>query len=337
MGAMILVVGAGVAGSLAARSLALRGHEVLLIDRERFPRTKVCGACLGPEAMAALREAGLGELPEQLGATELRALSLHASGRGARIALQGGAALSRATLDSALVRAAQDAGVEFRDGVTSAPEVRPALTIRATGLGGGRVTRRSLVGAGAQFESGELDPGVIYMAHSRHGYVGATIAECGRLVAGAALQPAAVKRWGIEGAVAQVLAAAGRPPLPANGLWRGTPLLTRTRALPYEGRSLLAGDAAGYVEPFTGEGIGWAMRSGLAVAEVAADGWAEGLGERWRARRDELLRPAQARCRMLTRAMRWPGAVSLAVRTLRIFPSMAPRLVRTTTAWASPS
>ncbi|MHC4407394.1 MAG: NAD(P)/FAD-dependent oxidoreductase, partial [Planctomycetota bacterium] len=181
------------------------------------------------------------------------------------------------------------------------------------------------------------DPGVIYMAHSRHGYVGATIAECGRLVAGAALQPAAVKRWGIEGAVAQVLAAAGRPPLPANGLWRGTPLLTRTRALPYEGRSLLAGDAAGYVEPFTGEGIGWAMRSGLAVAEVAADGWAEGLGERWRARRDELLRPAQARCRMLTRAMRWPGAVSLAVRTLRIFPSMAPRLVRTTTAWASPS
>ncbi|MHC4409752.1 MAG: NAD(P)/FAD-dependent oxidoreductase, partial [Planctomycetota bacterium] len=108
---MILVVGAGVAGSLAARALALRGHEVLLIDREKFPRTKVCGACLGPEAMAALREAGLGELPRELGATPLRALSLHASGRGARLALQGGAALSRATLDHALVRAAQDAGV----------------------------------------------------------------------------------------------------------------------------------------------------------------------------------------------------------------------------------
>ncbi|MHC4938044.1 MAG: NAD(P)/FAD-dependent oxidoreductase [Planctomycetota bacterium] len=326
---MILVVGAGVAGSLAARALALRGNEVLLVDRARFPRAKVCGACIGPEAIEALRTTGLGDLPGRLGATPLQALSLHASGKGARLPLAGGVALSRTALDHALVEAAREAGVEFRDGVSEV-DCDPELTILATGLGG-RVRRGSLVGAGAELEADGYEPGVIYMAHSRYGYVGATQAE--RLICGAALRPSAVRRWGIQGAVARVLDAAGRPMLP-EAEWRGTPLLTRTRARPYEGRSLYAGDAAGYVEPFTGEGIGWAMRSGLAVAELAGDGWREDLGERWTARRDALLHPAQRRCRMLTRALRCPGAVSLAVRTLRIFPSMAPRIVRTTTAWA---
>ena len=79
------------------------------------------------------------------------------------------------------------------------------------------------------------------------------------------------------------------------------------------------------------------MRSGLAVAEIAADGWTDDLGERWHARREELLDAAQHRCSMLTQALRWPGAVPLAVRLLRRFPSMAPRIVGRTTAWASVS
>ena len=198
-----------------------------------------------------------------------------------------------------------------------------------------------MLGAGAVYPraADAFERGIIYMAHARGGYVGATVAEGGQLVAGAALRPGFVRKHGIAGGVERVLAAAGRPAFSAvdGVVWRGTPLLTRSPRRPYDGRTLFAGDTAGYVEPFTGEGIGWAMRSGLAVADLAAAGWSPGLGERWAVRRDELLRPAQARCRTLSTALRWPGAVSLAVRTLRLFPSIAPRLVQKTTAWASPS
>ena len=58
----VAVVGAGPAGSLAARELARRGAAVLLIDRARFPRYKVCGGCLNPRAIRQLEKAGLGNL-----------------------------------------------------------------------------------------------------------------------------------------------------------------------------------------------------------------------------------------------------------------------------------
>src|SRR2546428_12810362 len=50
----VLVLGAGPAGSAAARALALRGIKVALIDRADFPRDKVCGDALIPDALAAL-------------------------------------------------------------------------------------------------------------------------------------------------------------------------------------------------------------------------------------------------------------------------------------------
>src|SRR5260370_26262195 len=56
-----VVVGAGPAGSLAARELARRGRAVLLVDRAAFPRAKVCGCFLNGNALATLRDGGLGD------------------------------------------------------------------------------------------------------------------------------------------------------------------------------------------------------------------------------------------------------------------------------------
>jgi flavin-dependent dehydrogenase len=347
---MIVVVGAGVAGTLAARALALRGRQVLLFDRERFPRDKVCGACVGSEAMRALQSAGLGDLPARLGGTPLRSVRLHAAGRDAPLPLEGGVAVSRSALDHALLQEARDAGVTVREGtsvecldrgvrLSNGDEVDADVVLRATGLGGGKVRRFSHLGAGAVFESDPANykPGTIHMAHALGGYVGATEAESGRLIVGAALRPRIVRQFGIEGTVARVLRSAGRPPLPPGAVWRGTPLLTRRPRCPYVGRVLLVGDSAGYAEPFTGEGIGWAMRAGLAAAELVADGWRDDLGEAWAVRLHALLGKPHRRCRRLTRLMRVPGAVSASVRVLRVFPSLAPHIVRTTSAWASPS
>jgi hypothetical protein len=72
---------------------------VLLVERRRFPRWKVCGACLSGQALAALEQAGQGPLLDQLGARPLRSLQLGLEGARAELALPAGRVLSRLALD----------------------------------------------------------------------------------------------------------------------------------------------------------------------------------------------------------------------------------------------
>ncbi len=57
----VLVVGAGPAGSTAAMLLAARGHSVLILDKDRFPRDKVCGDGIAPRAVHSLQVLGVEE------------------------------------------------------------------------------------------------------------------------------------------------------------------------------------------------------------------------------------------------------------------------------------
>ena len=102
----VAIIGAGPAGSVAACVLARRGLRTLLIDRAQFPRGKVCGGCLNPNALTAFAVAGLGDVPVRLGAVPLRAVQLASGGRLARIAWPGGVSLSRDALDVELIREA---------------------------------------------------------------------------------------------------------------------------------------------------------------------------------------------------------------------------------------
>ena len=108
----VIVVGAGPAGSACALELARHGIETLLVDQHDFPRDKVCGDGLIPDAHAAL--ARLGVLEEVLGraqpCTHVRAfgpsgLSVDVPGRLA--------VLPRKELDHLLVQAAQRAGARL--------------------------------------------------------------------------------------------------------------------------------------------------------------------------------------------------------------------------------
>jgi geranylgeranyl reductase family protein len=72
----VVVVGAGPAGSVAAASLARRGHDVLLLDREEFPRDKPCGDGIPPGTIAILNDLGMGASLREAGFASIRALRM---------------------------------------------------------------------------------------------------------------------------------------------------------------------------------------------------------------------------------------------------------------------
>ena len=108
----VLVVGAGPAGSAAARTLALAGFDVVLVDAQAFPRDKVCGDGLIPDAHHAMRK--LGVLDEVMSLAH-RVKHVGVVGpRGQRIDVPGSVAvLPRRELDQVLCRAAAAAGARM--------------------------------------------------------------------------------------------------------------------------------------------------------------------------------------------------------------------------------
>jgi flavin-dependent dehydrogenase len=108
----VLVVGAGPAGSAAAATLARGGVDVVLVDAQAFPRDKVCGDGLIPDAHRAL--ARLGVLEEVLARAQ-RAGHVACSGpRGGRIDVPGTlAVLERRHLDEIVCRAAVRSGARM--------------------------------------------------------------------------------------------------------------------------------------------------------------------------------------------------------------------------------
>ena len=114
-----VVIGAGPAGGIAALGLARAGRRVLLVDKHRFPRAKVCGCCLNASAVATLRGAALGGPLDALTPRPVDRLVMRAGNRVARLPLPAGVSLSRPALDGMLADAAVAAGATFRDGVSA--------------------------------------------------------------------------------------------------------------------------------------------------------------------------------------------------------------------------
>ncbi len=108
----VAVIGAGPAGSAAAWQLARRGLDVVLVDQQVFPRDKVCGDGLIPDAHAALRRMGV---LDEVMAQARRVGHVRCTGpRGGQVDVPGTlAVLPRLQLDHILVRAAERAGARL--------------------------------------------------------------------------------------------------------------------------------------------------------------------------------------------------------------------------------
>jgi flavin-dependent dehydrogenase len=213
----VIVIGAGPAGAVSACLLARRGQKVLLVDKAQFPRDKVCGSCLSARTIGFLGEAGLGHLIKDLGAQPINDIKLCTAIGASKLTLPVGFALSRQSLDMAIIEEAKAAGVVFLAGISASvgavdgyrrtvilESADNDVALQATcilvcdGVNGRalhdlsgaekelfkpHIAKNSRIGAGAVIS---LDPsqarqfykpGTIYMALDKSGYVGLVCME----------------------------------------------------------------------------------------------------------------------------------------------------------------
>ncbi len=115
----ILIIGAGPAGAAAAYHLAKQGHDVTLIDKQKFPRDKVCGDFVGPVALLELKNLGITRWQDYQDTNIVRRASLYLDGKQLISEMiptipglpAFGRVIPRKQLDSWIVQVAKEAGV----------------------------------------------------------------------------------------------------------------------------------------------------------------------------------------------------------------------------------
>ncbi|TFV68385.1 geranylgeranyl reductase family protein [Blastococcus sp. CT_GayMR20] len=299
----VVVVGGGPAG--AASALAARRADpaasVLVLDRADFPRDKVCGDGIAPEALDVL--AGLGIDPDALtdGYARLSRLRLRSPGgttvertmhRPARV-------VPRAVFDGRLLDAVRATGVELRRHALRRLLVHPSRVVVDDVLTAGvvigadgaeSVVRRALEvppnrpeqlaiairgyapePAGTDGVQVILTTGQRWPAYAWSFPLGDGRANVGygELVSGG------VNRAGLLAGLARLL-----PGVEATGLKAHRLPLSTGRPRQPDGRVLLAGDAASLINPLTGEGIFYAVLSGALAGAATVEGAGAGAAYR---------------------------------------------------------
>lgn len=345
------MIGGGPAGALAAALSARSGLDTLLLERSAFPRDKVCGGILGGLALAALETANASAVLARCGSLPVREFEVVANGRSVRLPLPRHRVVARRDFDAALLDLASRDGAEVwtetrgaivedtadraivaARSATAEVAIEARVVIAADGLGSralgeSTVASGSRIGAGAVIASDDgPPPHVLSMAIGAHGYVGMVRLPNGDLDVAAAIDPEFARGRSLGAACDAILeeSGVGGPSLRAR-LVRGTPALTRRPPRAGRGRVFAVGDAAGYVEPFTGEGIGWALVSALTLAPLlprAASG-DRSVATEYGDRLGIAVRDRQRLCRALAWTMRRPPLVDLALLAVRAAPFLA--------------
>ncbi|MBK5993618.1 geranylgeranyl reductase family protein [Streptomyces microflavus] len=294
----VVVVGAGPAGASAAYAAAVAGRRVLLLEKAELPRYKTCGGGIIGFSRDSLPPGFELPLKDRIHAVTFSLDGKFSRTRRSRRMLFG--LINRPEFDAGLVEEAQKAGAELRTGVSvvrveqHGPAVPDRRTVAVVLAGGETVLARAVVGADGSAGRIGAHVGVkldqVDLGLEAEIPVPATVAEdwAGRVLIDWGPMPgsygwvfpkgdtltvgvisargdgAGTKRY-LEDFIAR-LGLAGFEPSVSSGH------LTRCRSddSPLSrGRVVVCGDAAGLLEPWTREGISFALRSGRLAGEWA--------------------------------------------------------------------
>jgi menaquinone-9 beta-reductase len=291
----LIVIGGGPAGCAAAITAAQRGASVLLLERGRFPRHKVCGEFVSAESLHVLEKL-LGPGHSQLMMDSLRISRGRVFSDGATIPVEinpAAASISRFDLDSALwesclrneVEARQDSSVQRVSGTgpfkvdCGNEQFLAKAVINAAGRWSpftsaeirARLKEVRWIGIKAHFYE-TCSPSSVDLYFFEGGYCGVQLVlsdNCARINA------CAMVRADVATNLAKILDL--HPALRERSRgWRPmmepvtTSPLVFHKPEPLQDRMLQAGDAATFVDPFIGDGISLALRSGTAAADCVA-------------------------------------------------------------------
>ncbi|MEI4232504.1 geranylgeranyl reductase family protein [Roseovarius sp. D22-M7] len=336
----VIVIGAGPAGGAAAYWAAQAGLRVALIDRKTFPRDKLCGGLITGRARRHYAEIFGHEMPFEAGDRKTE-VDFRFRGRPVGLIRDAPAlcATMRWDLDAMICAQAIAAGAADFTGrgvAALAPEAQ-----RLTLEDGRSLTFGVLIGAdgansqvarhlfGESFERARIGFGLEIEAGGRHlcpdapiridlaavnwgyGWVFPKRRTTTVGVGGVLARNPQIKR-----AMADYCAMLGIDPAEARVKGQFLPF-GAFRKVPGKGAVLLAGDAAGLVDPITGEGIGYAMKSGQLAAQAAHDALSRGQPHRALGLYRRALRPHHRALRM-----------ARAIRPLIFLPRLEPAFER---------
>ena len=293
-----IVVGAGPAGSTAALRLVRAGARVLLLDRERFPRDKPCGGGLTGRAVKQLPVSVDPVVEEVVDRFELGFRYRARVERGGERPLV--LMTQRRRLDEFLAGEAARAGADFRDGLRATAidldgtvrfdgtAAKADVVIGADGVNG--LTARAF-GFADRRHGVALEGNVPYVHAREDRWRGRAVVDLGTVAGGYSwVFPkgdhvnVGVGGWRSEGPrlrehLRQACAGYGLPHERLESV-RGFRLPMRRAGEPVvRGRALLVGDAAGLVDPLSGDGIYEALFSARLAVEAALAGDLQRYGE----------------------------------------------------------
>lgn len=338
----LVIVGGGPAGTSAAITAARAGKRVLVLERGRFPRHKVCGEFVSAESHGLLAGLLRGTAGERLvaEAPALGQARIFVDGKVLRAPVEPAAfSLPRFLLDEALWKAAQAAGVECC-GETVVRSVKEAAAFEVE-CEGATFAADALIDATGRWSNLRTQPPprgekwIGVKAHFREAEPSQTTdlyffrgGYCGVQPVGVdAVNACALVRADVASTLEQVFTRS--PELARRS--RGWQMITEPVSTspvffrapqPLRGRVICAGDAAGFIDPFAGDGIAIALRTGAQAATLEPAAYAA-----WYER--EIV-PAFRAAARLRKMLGLPSSVRKAALAVLGHKSIAAWAVRTT-------